>query len=45
MTTLLALRFVEIGSVLSLAVLWAALGGLFVAIVRRARNGQPPRGL
>lgn len=45
MTTLLALRFVELGSVFSLALLWAVLGGLFVAIVRRARSGQPPRGL
>jgi hypothetical protein len=47
MTTLLALRFVEIGSVISLALLWTALATLFVAILRRSRRqgGRPPHGL
>ena len=36
MTMLLALRWAELGSVVSLALLWIALATLCVAIVRRA---------
>ena len=46
MTALVALRFAEIGSAVSLLVLWIALGSLLVAILRRVRRIQdPPRDL
>ncbi|MBX7078223.1 MAG: hypothetical protein K1X88_03480 [Nannocystaceae bacterium] len=48
MTTLLALRFVEIGGIFVMALLWTALGSLFFAIVRRSKHYREqgdPRGL
>ncbi len=48
MTTLLALRFVDVGGILVMAVLWTALAALFLAIVRRTkgyREHGDPRGL
>ena len=40
MTTLLALGWPELGSIVSLAVLWIALGSLWVTIVRGAMRGR-----
>ncbi|MBK6921193.1 MAG: hypothetical protein IPH07_27600 [Deltaproteobacteria bacterium] len=47
MTTLLALRFVDIGGIFVMAILWTVLGTLFLAIVRRSKQGRDhdPRGL
>jgi len=48
MNTLLALGWAELGSVVSLAILWVALGGLCVTIVRgamKARDHDLPRDL
>lgn len=48
MTTLLALRFVDVGGILVMALLWTVLGTLFFAIVRRSRRYRDdgdPRGL
>ena len=40
--TSFALRLVELGSVVSLIVLWLALGTLFFAIVRHSKNRRDP---
>lgn len=41
MTTLIALGWAQVGSVISLALLWLVLGGLCLAILRRAaRRGS-----
>lgn len=46
MTLLVALRFAELGSAVSLFVLWLALGSLLFAILRRVRRiDDPPRDL
>ncbi|MBL8946941.1 MAG: hypothetical protein JNK45_27465 [Myxococcales bacterium] len=48
MTTLLALRFVDVGGIFVMALLWTVLGTLFFAIVRRTkgyREHGDPRGL
>jgi hypothetical protein len=48
MTTLIALGWAELGSVVSLAVLWIALAGLCIAILRGAAKrgrSQIPRDL
>lgn len=46
MTTIIAMRWAELGSIVSLLVLWSVLGALFVAILRRhAKDRRPPRGL
>jgi hypothetical protein len=46
MTILVALRWAELGSIVSLLVLWSALATLLTAIVRRSRaERDPPRGL